>query len=109
MNNTADTARQITACRGNAAKLGEKLGISRAAASKRIKKAGLEEFAAILRARNHQKGRRLQLKKGSEDPKKERGDIVRALREHGTQDKAAAALGIGRRSLQRALVRLGIK
>jgi transcriptional regulator with GAF, ATPase, and Fis domain len=101
----------IAECKGNTRELGARLGVSKQAANRRVKNAGLAKFAAGLRAMHGVKGTRIALK---QDPgaavanATEKDEIEAALKEHGTQSGAARALGMGRTRLQRAMERLGI-
>ena len=98
----------LAECDGNMSELGRRLGISRAAANRRVQRAGLIDRAAGLRARNGVPGSRQSLDQGSPNPDVERRRIEKALEKHGNQSAAARALGIGRLSLRRACARLGI-
>lgn len=82
--------------------------VSRQAVTQWVKRAKLEDLAAVERARSGLPGPRPQLVAGSVDSVAERLQIRGAVKEHASVREAAAALGMSRRALYRRRVALGV-
>lgn len=98
----------LIASRGNITTLAEHLGVSKQAAHKRVRVAGLEAVAAKLRGENNVKGTRSAI--GASDRRKELRRLRAAVRDaEGNITAAADALGMHRDSLRRRIERLSSK
>lgn len=90
---------------GSLSAIARKLGVSRQAVHERLQRAGLSDDAARLRFLGGGTGHR----NVGDLRVVERQRVLDALKEHGSQRAAARALGVGRRVIQRAIIRYGIK
>lgn len=94
--------------RGNLAVVGNRVGMTREQVQLRVDVAGLNPYAARLRAEHGVPGPRKALTLTREEKRRRREAIVRALKTHGSQQRAADALGVHRRRLQREMLALKI-
>lgn len=98
----------LTEARGNLIAVAHRVGMTREQIQLRVHVAGLNPLAARLRAEAGVSGPRKALTLTRDEKRRRREAIVRALKSHGSQQKAADALGVHRRRLQREMLALKI-
>lgn len=94
---------------GNTKALAATTGAMVTAVRYRVAAAGLDAYAARLRAKAGVSGGRKSIPPDPAGDERRRAKFRAALREHATQGRAAEAVGMHRRRFQRELERLGIK
>lgn len=94
--------------RGNLSAIAGALGVSRQAATRRLKAAGLLELAAAQRLAGGVTGPRIPGEAVSEASDAERERMMRALGSTDSDEEARITLGMARRSFYRKKAALGI-